>query len=456
MAINKKEVIKHSAAIQISNEVNLLQRRAWNVLLANAFDELDKKEEYQISIRDLSKYLKYDSKNTKHLKQLLKDLTQTTIEWNVLGKDGNQWGVAALLAEAEIINGVCFYSYGARFRKRLHNPTMYAKISLSLQNRFDSKHSLALYELFVDYFNIKIGYSETPFISIQEFRKLLGLKTEEYKKFRDLNFYIIKKALKEINAKSDLFVEVKQEKKGRKVTGLKFCIKKNENNAIDIKVLEKNFGQEQAPLPLPEFEIDNQELFQVLIADFGIYKNKAIEILKAYDEFYIQEVLTAVQDQIKTGKVKNIPAFTVKAIEEDYRKKKTSFEVEKEEKQRQKQKEKEDQGIIEELKTAFEEEKNKKFKKALKGITAEQDESFKKQFEKEVLDQNKFLKEQYGQKGMEGTFIKTSYLFFLQEKILPENDLDFMRYAKKRGYDLEEYEDYGTVKYKIKSMPNKE
>ena len=450
----KKEVIKHSAAIQISNEVNLLQRRAWNVLLANAFDDLDKKDEYEIKIKDLCNILKYKGNNIGYIKELLRGLVDIKVEWNVLEKDGNEWGIAVLLAQAKIINGVLNYGYAPVMRKRLHNPTMYAKISLSLQNKFDSKHSLALYELFLDYFNVKTGYGETPFISIEELRKLLGLK--EYKQFKIINRDIIKKALKEINEKSDLLGEVEYQKTGRRVTGIKFCIKKNENNAIDIKALEKNFGQEQAPLPLPEFEIENQELFQVLIGDFGIYKNKAIDILKAYDEFYIQEVLTAVQDQIKTGKVKNIPAFTVKAIEEDYRKKKTSFEVEKEEKQRQKQKEKEDQGIIEELKTAFEEEKNKKFKKALKGITAEQDESFKKQFEKEVLDQNKFLKEQYGQKGMEGTFIKTSYLFFLQEKILPKNDLDFMRYAKKRGYDLEEYEDHGTVKYKIKSMPNKE
>ena len=35
---DKTEVIKHSAAIQIQNNITLLQRRAWNVLLANAYD----------------------------------------------------------------------------------------------------------------------------------------------------------------------------------------------------------------------------------------------------------------------------------------------------------------------------------------------------------------------------------------------------------------------------------
>ena len=33
------EVIKASPAIQIQSTISLLQRRAWNVLLANAYDE---------------------------------------------------------------------------------------------------------------------------------------------------------------------------------------------------------------------------------------------------------------------------------------------------------------------------------------------------------------------------------------------------------------------------------
>ena len=35
-----KEVIKASPAIQIESKITHLQRRAWNVLLANAYNEL--------------------------------------------------------------------------------------------------------------------------------------------------------------------------------------------------------------------------------------------------------------------------------------------------------------------------------------------------------------------------------------------------------------------------------
>ena len=53
---------------------------------------------------------------------------------------------------------------------------MYARISLSLQNRFDSKHTQALYELCVDYRIDAKHYGETAFISIAGFRKSIPAK----------------------------------------------------------------------------------------------------------------------------------------------------------------------------------------------------------------------------------------------------------------------------------------
>jgi hypothetical protein len=59
----KQEVIKHSAAIQIQNSITLLQRRAWNVLLANAYDGLSDEEEHSIRIQLLMQTLEFHSKN---------------------------------------------------------------------------------------------------------------------------------------------------------------------------------------------------------------------------------------------------------------------------------------------------------------------------------------------------------------------------------------------------------
>ena len=104
------EVIKASPAIQIQGKMTHLQRRAWNVLLANAYDELPNREIHRVSVAELARKLGYASHDSEHLKETLKALVDYTVEWNVLGKDKKQrWGAAALLASTEIENGICAY-----------------------------------------------------------------------------------------------------------------------------------------------------------------------------------------------------------------------------------------------------------------------------------------------------------------------------------------------------------
>ena len=71
---DKTEVIKASAAIQIENGITLLQRRAWNLLLANAYDELSSQEKHTVEVAELTRALGYASRNDAHLKRLLKEL----------------------------------------------------------------------------------------------------------------------------------------------------------------------------------------------------------------------------------------------------------------------------------------------------------------------------------------------------------------------------------------------
>ncbi len=329
---NKKEVIKASGAIHISNGINLMQRRSWNILLSNAFNELIIKDEFTIKIKDLSYLLKYEGHNTSYIKQLVYDLQNITVEWNLLGKDGDEWGRSVLLSGVIIKNGKLIYAYDPILKKKLYNPLMYAKINLSLQNKFKSKHSLALYELFLDYFNEKNSYGETPYITIKKIKQLLGLKEDEYKKFKYFNDCIIKKSIKEINQKSNLLVEIKYEKNGRNIIAVKFIINKNLKTKNKLKVFE--IPQNEELLVLDNFESENKNLFNILTLEFGISQNKTINILKTTDELCIKENLEIVKKEIKKGNVKNISAYTIKALTEDFRSKKLKEKIEKEKEKR--------------------------------------------------------------------------------------------------------------------------
>ena len=117
----KQEVIKHSAAIQIQNSITLLQRRAWNVLLAHAYDELETEEEHHMRVQHLMQMLEFHSKNEDYLREAMEALVRCTVRWNVLSKDGEECGVTTLLAQAKVKQDICTYAYSPEMRRRLRS-----------------------------------------------------------------------------------------------------------------------------------------------------------------------------------------------------------------------------------------------------------------------------------------------------------------------------------------------
>lgn len=324
----KSEVIKHSAAIHIQNNITLLQRRAWNVLLANAYDELPTKDKYGIEVSDLMHILEFDSKNEEYLKEALRALITCLVEWNVLGKDRREeWGATTLLAQAKIKNGICTYAYSPEMRMRLHNPRMYARISLSMQNKFSSKYAQTLWELCVDYLDEARNYGETPFIALADYRKLMGLREEMYPRFKKFNEYVIKAAIKEINAVSDFRVEVEYKRESRTVVAVKFKARRVQllpGQSIEQRILFPDV----VDMPPAVRELKNagmaaDEAWKIWHEGFNyIEADKRPTDLKdnseaAFDR-YVQEKVHLLRRQQEVGKVKSITGFLRTAIKKNY------------------------------------------------------------------------------------------------------------------------------------------
>jgi len=327
MNLSKKSVIKHSAAIQITNKINLLQRQGWNVLLANAYGDLLTKDEHQVTMKDFKDVLCLKTKNESYIKKFLTGLVSIVIEWNILDKDGdNSWEATGLLSRVKIKKGVIYYAYDSVLKKKLHNPDMYARISLSMQNKFGSKHSLALYELCIDYYIAKIKHGETPFISIQKFRGLMGFSEKQYKEFKTLKRAVISPAIKEINDKSDLFVEVEYGWTARKITALKLHITPNSEWAE--KILKE--GQKELEPP----DIKNLELYKQLTDYFLLSPTKAQWVINNFSKDQLLRNLEYVKKRFFKGEIKEIGPYTLKIIEENGHDQKSLFEVEKEEKEK--------------------------------------------------------------------------------------------------------------------------
>ena len=317
----EREVIKASAAIHIQNTISLLQRRAWTVLLANAYDELPTKERHSITVKELADILEYNSHDRGYVKEALRALVKCEVEWNLLDKDNEwEWGITTLLAEAKIKKGVCIYAFGPTLRERLHNPRMYARISLTLQNKFDSKHALALWEICLDYIDDERNFGETPNISILTLRQLMGISETRYPDFKTFNRRVIKEPIEEINSKTDFYIAVEYTRKKRRVVSVKFRFR---------RILPIGIESTKQPALFPVYE-DMPDIVKQL-AEIGFAIHTAWEIWqRGFDQVdaekrpqgiefddYVQEKIALLNAQ-RAGQVRSPTGFVREAIQKNY------------------------------------------------------------------------------------------------------------------------------------------
>ena len=362
------EVIKASPAIQIQSKITHLQRRAWNVLLANAYDELPNTDIHRISVAELVQSLGFNSRDYDHLKETLKALVDCTVEWNILGKDKKgEWGVAALLASAKIKNGICTYGFAPHLRYQLYNPRIYTKLNLRLQNRFTSRYALILWEVCFDYFDIARNEGETLFIPLETFRELMGLEKEEYPLFKELNRNVIKPAIKEINELTNFCVEIEEKRIGRKIGELKFRI----SRLKEIPTLEPT--QEAAEPTQASLFVDMEDLpaLAVKLVQAGVSQKEALRIAnEEWDGVDAAAILEDTEDfavyvDEKIGlarhatNVRNAGGFIVKAIRENYQDPESQ-------KQLQAKKKKEKQEILASLRREMLEKQNALIRQAVR------------------------------------------------------------------------------------------
>ena len=357
----RNEVIKASPAIQIQSKITHLQRRAWNVLLANAYDELPTAEVHRVNVVELAEKLGFNSKNDDYLKETLEALVDCTVKWNVLNKDKKQvWGVASLLGSAEIENGICTYTFAAHLRLKLYNPRVYAKINLHLQNRFTNRYAMILWEVCFDYYDKSRETGETPFIPLEIFKELIGIEKDGYTSFKILNRDVVKPAIKEINALTNFVVEVEQKRVGRKVGFLKFRISK-------LKQLPSHEPVQETFL----FDIEDLPPIAIKLVQAGVSRKEALRI--ANQEWDVVDPAALPEDRNDfagyiEGKiglaqhatdVKNAGGFILKAIEDNYQDPVFQREL-------QERKEKERDAMLDSLKAEMKEKKGALLRQAVR------------------------------------------------------------------------------------------
>lgn len=211
---------------------NKTQRLAFNAMLKHALEENQKNpaishETYSMSRVELMRIINYTSPNRKHLKDALMQMQKLTVQWDFLKQDGDAvWASCVLLPFVGFDRDRIYYSYAPQVKPLLFDSKIYARLDLRIQRQFSLDASAALYE-WVNRFRTnpskltnEMKWEDWRWVIYGEVNENSSLN--EYKIFKREK---LKPAITEINAKSDLTVELIESKDGgRSVKNLQFVV----------------------------------------------------------------------------------------------------------------------------------------------------------------------------------------------------------------------------------------
>lgn len=308
-ASSGQELKKHAATIHCSNTLTLLQRKITNALLYHAYKELMLKSEHEITVKQLCRLIGYQGNNHAVIKDALKGLISTIIEWNVVNDEtgAENWTASSIIASVSLEGPLCYYAYSPRMKQLLHSPSMFGKIDLVIQSRFRSSYGLALYENCIRY----RGLPQTKWFDIDLFKKLMGVQIGKYDIFRDFKRRVLDKAIDEVNTYSDLIISADFVREGRKVKKIRFILKD--------RAKKTRLGNKKAKMISGSVQTKLSQIFNL--------SNKQIEELFIdYTEDFIDEKIGLIEKSkpFKEGAIENLAGYLLSALKHDYKIKKTT------------------------------------------------------------------------------------------------------------------------------------
>ena len=232
--------------------LSLLSRKILNVMFYHAqnltlgqnapIDSPVNRKYFWVPLSEVAKDSAYDSKDTALLKEHIEELQNIKLHM----EDEHQWTSERLVSSVKLVNpsglnkrgGMLWFGYAfpPEVFELIKNPGTYTKLSIYYQGMFRAGASLALYEICRRY--ATNPSHKTSSESYEYWHGALtgtpvGTELSPYKYFkRD----VLKPALAEINATTDIECSLIEHKRGRKVEMLQFEVRLNKQPSLDFPI----------------------------------------------------------------------------------------------------------------------------------------------------------------------------------------------------------------------------
>lgn len=282
-----KKSVETLAIVPTKDKISIMARKIYNVMMHHAQDQGLDKSLYRVRLRDVISGLDFNSNNTELIKEHLRQMVTTKVEWqSPTTGEGAKWAVSALIAHAELViefNEVFMeWSYAVNIKNEILDPQRYARISLAYQAEFRSLPGLVLYEICSRYADNPGGLtSRQPW---QWWRPVLtGSPDDQVKTYTEWKFFdrdVIQKAIAEINQITDLEVAlIKHQGRGRSIGDIQFSVKRKQG----AKFKRSN----------PLTPVDLKDVGRAI--SLGVSQSKAEEFLQRFGPSRFERGVTALE-----------------------------------------------------------------------------------------------------------------------------------------------------------------
>ena len=290
---------------------------------------------FSVTVSELSKILNIDSKSAKReFKKISRRLANRSIEIENL----DAWTIYPWMAfcrlEGDRIKAK-FNDELQPFLLDLKKNGNFTQYRLGITTGLKSNYTIRIYQLLMEYSSKRISSFN---FSLSDFRKMvLGDESKKYPLFKDFRKYILNVAKKELEIidqdtglyKSDLAFDLETRRTGRKISHLKFIIKKQK--IAPVKQLKIEIPPEENPH-------QNTTEYKAMLL-LAISEQHALAFMEKYGAEYIAEKLQVLAERQQIEDVISPSGLFINALKED-RKSEKLAKQKKEQERRAKEEEK--------------------------------------------------------------------------------------------------------------------
>jgi len=252
---------------------------------------LNEKNEIRLHISNIEREvgLKLDHLNQRHLKKLLKELMSKIIEIRDI-ENKNKWKLTILVKEVDYNEGIVTAEISKALLPyfKLAQERLFTRFNIQNIKPLTSIYAIRLYELVKQFDDT--GWRT---IELDKLRKMLKLEGK-YKDNKDFRKWVLEIAKKQINASTDINIDYKLMKEGRKFTKIKLKISKNKQRVEqkENKKLIKNGNFAEL-----EVKLNNQYRNKAVKDDNGL--NWWVKEIKVLNSNEVEITLTDLTNELK-------------------------------------------------------------------------------------------------------------------------------------------------------------